>query len=534
MASATKTWLKLARPKGGLLFFQILFSIAQGLFKVAAAIPAAQIISCATVANYIGAIYFVKVELLLCLVFCVLSTINLILSINQRDRIMTTLEEKLMNKVTNLSAQNTSPLSKQKIINTLTNDTWAVANYSNSYSGFFSAIAELLFVLTVLAYINISLSIFVFAVSLILLSVYFLTTLIEKRASKNNAELVDYKGALIGDVVSGAQINKDLNLGLLLAQKTNAQSKKVIKSANVTQVISSLKNIWVYFFLTSAACFLTFYLIRLLRLDQITLTLFILVLPYLTEFFNKSLICFNFLTSAKVITSDCERINSLINLSQDEIVNLGDNLTDLLNGNLIFSSVSLKTNGKLIINKLTKSFVKNSQNLCIFNTTEAKIAFLSLMRRTLKPTSGTITLDNINLYDFSASTYPHNVTFIGDSPYFFHDSILNNLKVTEAGKRDIIKALKEQKVYNFIELLPLGINSQISEITDAFTLYLLSIARAKLTKAEVIIFDGLPQSISPKQVQQLKETINNLAKNHTVIICSLYDLNLENVKTIKI
>ena len=51
-----------------------------------------------------------------------------------------------------------------------------------------------------------------------------------------------------------------------------------------------------------------------------------------------------------------------------------------------------------------------------------------LLRRAIRPDNGTITFDTINIYDFDIETYKHNISYVTNKPYFFNDTILQNLK----------------------------------------------------------------------------------------------------------
>ena len=144
---------------------------------------------------------------------------------------------------------------------------------------------------------------------------------------------------------------------------------------------------------------------------------------------------------------------------------------------------------------------------------------LPILKRELKPTKGTITLDGINIYEFSKDIFPHNISFVEQNPFFFDDTIFNNLKITKSSKRDVLTTIKALKI-DEINSLSEGLHTKISLIKQNFTLYLIGIARALLSKAEVLVFEDLPQSISQNQLYKLVCLINKIAKSRTILIVS--------------
>ncbi|MBO4569594.1 MAG: ATP-binding cassette domain-containing protein [Clostridia bacterium] len=274
-------------------------------------------------------------------------------------------------------------------------------------------------------------------------------------------------------------------------------------------------------------------MVNLVKTDYLTLSLFVLIIPYIYEVLGKSLNCLNFSSEINDVISACKRTNYILSLTSQNTLIFGDNNNDLIYGDLLFSSVSLN-NQVSKINNFNACFVKKTLNCCVFNKTESLNLFIQLLSRKIKPQRGTITLDNTSIYDFSKEVYSHNISIVYKDSFFFDDSIMNNLKIVNNSKREIVKTLKLLDIYNEINDLNNGLQSKPSELKSSFTIFLLNLARAMLTNAEFIIIEDLSLVSNPNLLQKLNKILLKITKYRSVIICSTYGLNLTNCKEIEI
>ena len=274
-------------------------------------------------------------------------------------------------------------------------------------------------------------------------------------------------------------------------------------------------------------------MVNLVKTDYLTLSLFVLIIPYLKEVLTKSLNCFSYFSQIGNCAFACKRVNYVNSLTSQSPIIFGNNNNDLIIGDLLFSSVSY-SDQTAKISKFNASFVKKSLNCCIFNNISQQNLFLDLLARKIKPQSGTITLDMVNIYDFSKEVYSHNLNIVYKEPFFFDDSIINNLKITNNSKREIIKTLKLIGIYNEINELNHGIESKPSEIKSNLTIFLLNLARAVLTNAEFIVIEELLTSNNPSLMQKLNKILIKLAKYRSILICSTFSLNLTKSNEIKV
>ena len=524
MFSSIKTWFNLTQPNGGLMFFRVLFKIIERLLLISLTIPAAKIIACANLSDFIGAKRYIKIELILALSFCFFAILSSILNAKNENHIVKNVEKKLINNITQFNPKNFKRAGKNQLINILSHSAINLSEYEADFVDFFGNLCQLIFILTIIATADWFLSLILAAICLILLIFYIFLTFIEHVLVKNSQILKDENLAASTEVINGLPLVYDLNLKSEIQSVSLNSVQKLSKHINKESFLASLKEIFVYAFSSLALAATTFYLVYLLRLDYLTLTIFILTIPYLTQALNITLSCYNIISKTKNIKIECEIVNRAMNLNEKIISNFGNNITDLLAGNLVINHLNIDYAGQPIINNFSHSFVKNSLNNLIFNKTIQQNEFISVLKRHSKPASGTITIDSINIFDFTESVFPHNISFVSQTPFFFKNSILENLKLTGATKREIFSALRLTKTYQPITMLPSGVNSTPAEISSPLTLYLLTIARSILTKAEIIILDGFPTNLPPAETELVIKLLIKLSKTKTIVVCSTYPI----------
>lgn len=106
--------------------------------------------------------------------------------------------------------------------------------------------------------------------------------------------------------------------------------------------------------------------------------------------------------------------------------------------------------------------------------------------------------------------------------YLFHDTIKNNIKFgkSNASDEEIIAAAKKARCHDFIMTLPDGYNTIIGEGGSSLSggeKQRISIARAILKDAPIIILDEATASIDPENEHLIQEAISELTDGKTII-----------------
>ena len=107
--------------------------------------------------------------------------------------------------------------------------------------------------------------------------------------------------------------------------------------------------------------------------------------------------------------------------------------------------------------------------------------------------------------------------------YLFKDTIENNIKFgcPEASHEQVVEAAKKARCHDFISLLPEGYNTMIGEGGSTLSggeKQRISIARAMLKNAPIVLLDEATASVDPENEVYLQQAISTLVKDKTLIV----------------
>ena len=116
-----------------------------------------------------------------------------------------------------------------------------------------------------------------------------------------------------------------------------------------------------------------------------------------------------------------------------------------------------------------------------------------------------------------------NFSFVFQNVYLFHDTVANNIRFgqPDAPMERVIAAAKRARCHDFIMKLPQGYETVIGEAGGSLSggeRRRLSIARALMKDAPIIILDEATANVDPENEKELMEAIGELTREKTVIM----------------
>ena len=116
-----------------------------------------------------------------------------------------------------------------------------------------------------------------------------------------------------------------------------------------------------------------------------------------------------------------------------------------------------------------------------------------------------------------------NISMVFQKVYLFHDTIGNNIRFGNPGatREEIIEAAKKARCHDFIMALPDGYETVIGEGGSTLSggeKQRISIARAILKNANIVILDEATASIDPENEHLIQQAISELTIGKTVIV----------------
>lgn len=175
---------------------------------------------------------------------------------------------------------------------------------------------------------------------------------------------------------------------------------------------------------------------------------------------------------------------------------------------------------KKIIKGLSFKAKSGSSNAIVGPTGSGKTTIISLLTRFYDLDSGSILIDGKNIQDYKKKELRKNITVVLQDSFLFSQSIKENIRYgrLDATDEEIIKAAKLSNAWKFIEQLPNGIDTVIDEEKDGISegqKQLISIARAFLSNAKIIILDEATSYVDTKTEKDIQEGMFKLMKSRT-------------------
>ncbi len=152
-----------------------------------------------------------------------------------------------------------------------------------------------------------------------------------------------------------------------------------------------------------------------------------------------------------------------------------------------------------------------------------KTTLTSLLSRFWDVDSGKVTLDGRDIREYSMDALMKNYSFVFQRVYLFADTIANNIRFgqPDAPMERVIEAAKKACCHDFIMQLPDGYDTLIGEGGASLSggeKQRISIARAIMKDAPVIVLDEATANVDPENEAELMQAIEALTKEKTIIM----------------
>lgn len=154
-----------------------------------------------------------------------------------------------------------------------------------------------------------------------------------------------------------------------------------------------------------------------------------------------------------------------------------------------------------------------------------KSTLLDLLCGLTEPQSGEVRIDGISLHDINLREWRHMIGYVSQDTILLHDTVLNNILVGEPSltANDAERALRQAGAWDFVNALPDGMLTVVGErggLLSGGQRQRIAIARALAHSPSFLILDEPTSALDPESERTICETLQNLAKNLTIIAVS--------------
>ena len=216
-----------------------------------------------------------------------------------------------------------------------------------------------------------------------------------------------------------------------------------------------------------------------------------------------------------------KRIKKILDYTSDTNFDFGDINNDYINGSVEFNKVNYEINNKHILSNVSFKIYPNEITAIVGHSGSGKTTIGNLLYRLDRIKSGSILIDDENIYNYSKKTHSTNVSGVFQKPFVFEMSIRDNLALVDSNVANQIDACKRVGIHDSIVSLPKGYNTIISSddmLLSEGQKQLLVIARALLTQSEILIFDEVTSNVDDSTTEKIQSILQDLRQDHTIIM----------------
>ncbi len=428
-------------------------------------------------------------------------------------------------KVGLLPARAFEEKSSGEFINRITSDSSTIAD---SFRQILRITISLLTCAIVFIYICfnswiVALEVIIYLVLFYIISHKYLPSIKEKQKEINKEK--DRAVAEVSESVRG--IREIRALGIRKSMNDNFKNivRNIYFKINKQMITERNYNAWIYI-LNCTLEFVIFTTCILLIINKTgSFAFFMAMTYYVYRFMNTIELMMNLSTSIQKMKVSIERLSEILDnkLYKDEKFGIVSK-TDIL-GNIEFKNITFKypNEEKEIFEEFNLTIPTGKKVAIVGKSGQGKTTIFNLLLRYFDSDAGVILVDDIPIEDFTEDSLRENIAIIRQEPFIFNKTILENLKIIDPymSLKKIRNACKLAEIDEYIMSLPNKYDTMIGEggiNLSGGQKQRLAIARALLKNSKIILFDEATSALDNDNQSKIKQAIDNLVKDHTIII----------------
>lgn len=361
--------------------------------------------------------------------------------------------------------------------------------------------------------------------SITVFPIFYLSTYIFskklKKVTKLNREKATDSLSYFQESISGYEIIKNNSLENNILGNFVRIGREVITLQIKRDMTARMSSTMLELFSSTIPILLLFYGAYLVFQDSLTIGLLIVYYNYP----NKIFLPFNRLSRINIAIQNVSvSLNRLL-----DFLNVQPQIRETSTSkpfNAIIQSIHFKNvtfsyeNNNVLFNNLNFS-IKNGQYIAFVGHSGCgKTSIINLLLRHYNVSGGKILINDCPIENLTLKSLRNQFSVVSQDTFLFNDTIANNLKFIDRNLAmdQIIKACKMVQMHEFIESLPNGYNTNIGERGTNLSggqKQRLSIARAILKKAPVLIFDEATAQLDNNSEYNIQNMIDGSFADHT-------------------
>ena len=188
-----------------------------------------------------------------------------------------------------------------------------------------------------------------------------------------------------------------------------------------------------------------------------------------------------------------------------------------------FQDVSFAYGDRTILDHVSLTVPSGSITAVVGPSGGGKTTLCNLIARFWDVQSGKITVGGYDVREYKLDSLMKNISMVFQSVYLFNDTVENNIKFgrPDATHEQVVAAARAACCHDFIMALPDGYDTVLGEgggLLSGGEKQRISIARAMLKDAPIVILDEATASVDPENEAELQAAISALTRGKTLIM----------------
>lgn len=230
-------------------------------------------------------------------------------------------------------------------------------------------------------------------------------------------------------------------------------------------------------------------------------------------------------------------MDKLENIENAEFIDEAGRDFSIASYNIDFTDVSFGYGEIEVLHNLFFQIPQNTTTAIVGPSGSGKSTICNLITRFYDVNSGSVKIGGHDVREFTCDSLLKNISMVFQNVYLFNDTIRNNIKFgkSDATEDEIIEAAKKACCHDFIMALPEGYDTMIGEGGSSLSggeKQRISIARAILKNAPIILLDEATASIDPENEHLIQQAISELIQGKTIVTIAHRLATIENADQI--
>lgn len=218
-----------------------------------------------------------------------------------------------------------------------------------------------------------------------------------------------------------------------------------------------------------------------------------------------------------------ERVFEILE-TNSQIQDTGTIIASRIKGNITLQKIRFSYVPNEEVLKGVNLNINSGQTIAIVGSTGAgKSTIINLINRFYEIDSGKITIDNINVKDFTLESLRKQIAVVLQDVFLFADTIYNNITLYNKTipKENVIKAAQKIGIHDFIMNLPNNYNYNVKErgvMLSSGQRQLIAFLRAYISNPSILILDEATSSIDTYSEELIQKATETITQNRTSIV----------------